>query len=80
MILNEVVDLIKIREYICRCTDSFSINRKTLKELQDTLVLLDKKIIDVLNGSEFKTYIGFVDIKSAVQEESKLNNIKSGLK
>ena len=54
MELNNISNLIKIREYIVVCINNMSIDRQLLNNLNKLLPLVDKKIISILLSDEFK--------------------------
>jgi hypothetical protein len=75
-----LVDLIAIRQYVINSTSLPAIDRKTVNELNGILLLLDEKIIGLLTGSAFKTYIGYADVQEAKLRAANITNIYSGLK
>lgn len=80
MEFQELTDLIKIRDYIFNTiNNNHSIDRATVSELNGLLLLTDKKIVNMLKHQDFKSYIGYQDVKQAIEEVVRLNNIKSGL-
>jgi len=80
MDLKELTDLIAVRQYVINTTGNMSIDRATVNELNGILILLDKKIISILKDTEFKNYIGYQNVKQAIQDVARITNIKSGLK
>ena len=77
---QEILNLISIRNYIANMINNSNIiDRATVSELNGTLILIDKKIIEMLKSQEFKSYIGYQEVRQAIEEVAKLNNIKSGL-
>lgn len=80
MDLKEIINLIKVRDYVANSINNSSIDRSTVSELNGMLILLDKKIINNLKSSEFKDYICFGEVKKTIEEIAKQNNIRSGLK
>lgn len=80
MNLKELTDLISIRQYVSNSIGNASIDRATVHYMSNTLLLLDKKIIDLLKSSEFKEYINYNDVGSVVRQAAELSNIKSGIK
>lgn len=80
MDLKEVTDLIKIRNYISNSISNSSIDKSTISVLSGMLILVDNKILSILQGSEFKEYIDYKDVKRAIQDVIKITNIRSGLK
>lgn len=79
MDLRELTDLIAIRQYVVNATGSFTIDRATLNAMNGTLLLIDKKIISILTGSNFKNYIDYGNLPKAIEEVVKLNDIKNGI-
>jgi hypothetical protein len=80
MDLKELSDLITIRQYVVNSTGNMSLDRPTVNELNGILILLDKKIVGILKGTEFKDYIGYEGVKQAIEDVVRITNIKSGLK
>ena len=79
MELQELTYLIKIREYVFNSINLPTIDRKTVKELNDMLLLLDKKIIGLITDVDFKDYIGYKDVQKAKIEAARITNIYSGI-
>ena len=44
------------------------------------LILLDNKIINLLQGDDFKDYIGYKNVKKAIEDVARVTNIRSGIK
>lgn len=81
MNFQELTDLIAIRNYVSNTINNTnSIDRATVSELSGTLILLDKKILNIIKGTDFKSFINYQDVKQAIKEVVDLNNIRSGLK
>ena len=80
MDLRELVDLITIRQYVVDTTGNPTIDRATVNMVNGTLLLLDKKILGLLQCDEFKEYINYVDVQQAKIDAAKVTNIRSGLK
>ena len=80
MDLQELVDLITIRQYVVNSTANATIDRGTVTVMNNTLILIDKKILSLLQSKEFKEYINYGDVRKAVEEVANINNIKSGLR
>lgn len=76
---QEIVDLITIRQYVVNSTASPSIDRSTVNFLNGALLMIDKKILDLLQSDQFKEYINYSDVRKAIEEVANINNIKSGL-
>jgi hypothetical protein len=80
MDLQELVNLITIRQYVINSTGNSTIDRATVNVMNGTLLLIDKKIIALLQSNEFKEYINYADVQAAKIEARNITNIKSGLK
>ena len=80
MKLNEITDLISVRQYVSNSISNSSIDRATVNVMSGMLILIDKKILSLLQDNKFKEYVGYKDVKKAIEEVVKINNIKSGLK
>lgn len=78
--LRELVDLITIRQYVINSTGNPAIDKATVNYMNGMLLLLDKKIIQLLQTENFKDYINYSDVKQAIADVAKITNIKSGLK
>jgi hypothetical protein len=79
MEFEELIGLIKIREYVVNSTALPTIDRKTVNELNGILLLLDKKIIGLLTSVDFKDYIGYQDVQAAKEAAARITNIYSGI-
>ena len=79
MDLKELVDLIAIRQYVVNSTANPAIDRATVTYMNDTLLLLDKKIIGLMQSDDFKEYLDYQNIRQAREEVANITNIKSGL-
>lgn len=80
MKLNEVTDLISIRQYVMNCISNSAIDRATVNVMNGMLILIDNKILSILQGEDFKEYIGYKDVRKAIEDVARITNIKSGLK
>ena len=80
MNLDELVSLIKVREYVVNSTANSAIDRATVNYMSGALLLIDKKIISLLQSDEFKNYINYKDVRKAIEDVVKLNDIKSGIR
>lgn len=80
MNLKELVDLISIRQYVRYALEFPTIDKSTVSEMNGTLILIDKKIIEILKSSDFKEYIDYKDVSKAIQDVASITNIRSGLK
>lgn len=79
MDLTELVDLITIRQYVVNSTANPALDRATVNYMNGTLLMLDKKIVSLLQSKDFREYINYGDVRSAIEEVSRNTNIKSGL-
>lgn len=77
MDLRELVDLITIRQYVVNSTANPTMDREAYRYLNGSLIMIDKKIMSLLQGDEFKEYINYADVKKAIQEVANITNIKS---
>lgn len=80
MDLQEIVDLIAIRQYVVNATANPAIDRATVNVVNGMLLMIDKKILGLIQGEDFKDYINYQDVQRAKQEAANITNIKSGLK
>jgi hypothetical protein len=80
MDLQEIIALIKVRQYVVNSISLPAISRQTVNELNGILLLLDEKIIGLLTGNDFKDYIGYKDVQEAKQRAANITNIYSGIK
>ena len=79
MELEELIGLIKIRDYVINSIALPTIDRKTVNELNGILLLLDKKIIGLLTSDDFKSYIGYKNVQEAKEAAARITNIYSGI-
>jgi len=68
MKISEISDLINIRNYIQTSINNFSIKKESVKELDKSLILLDRLLVEELTGEKFKQKINFENADSAIQE------------
>lgn len=80
MDLKELVDLITVRQYVVNSTGNASIDRSTVNVMNGMLIMIDKKIMSLLQSDEFKDYVNYKDVRKAIEEVARITNIKSGLK
>ena len=76
----EINNLITIRQYVINSISNSSIDRATVNVMNGMLILIDNKILNLLQSDDFKEYIGYKDVKQAIAEVVRITNIKSGLK
>lgn len=79
MDFEELLALIKIRDYVINNVALPTIDRKTVNELNGILLLLDQRIIGILTGPDFKDYIGYTNVEDAKRAAAKITNIYSGI-
>lgn len=79
MEFTEIVDLIKIRDYVINSIALPTIDRKTVNELNNMLLLLDKRIIEMICSDEFKDYIGYTKVQEVKEAAARITNIYSGI-
>lgn len=80
MDLRELVDLITIRQYVVNSTGNSSIDRSTVNVMNGMLIMIDKKILEIIQGDDFKKYVNYADVRKAIEDVARITNIKSGLK
>jgi hypothetical protein len=80
MDLREITDLIAIRNHIVNSINNYALARDKVSQLNEMLILLDRRIVDKLLDQDFKDFLGFKDVKKFVQEARENNNIRSGLR
>lgn len=80
MDLTELINLMKVREYLLIASNNGAFDKPTIHYLSNTLLLVDKKIVELLKGDEFKEYVNFKDVKKAIQEVVNLNDIQSTIR
>jgi hypothetical protein len=76
---EELLALIKTRQYVVNSVALPAIDRKTVGELNGILLLLDEKIIAILTGPDFKDYIGYKNVQDAKKRAVEITNIYSGI-
>ncbi len=79
MDLTEINSLISIRQYVINSLSNPAIDRSTVNTMNGMLILIDNKIIKMLQDESFKEYIGYKDVKKAIEEVARITNIKSSI-
>ena len=79
MDLRELVDLITVRQYVVNSTANATIDRATVTVMNNMLIMIDKKILSLIQSNDFKEYVNYGDVRKAVEQVANINNIKSGL-
>jgi hypothetical protein len=77
MDLQELTNLIQIRQYVVNTVNNLTIDRPTVTAMNNTLLLLDKKIIGLLTDKSFKDFIGYDKIEQVVKDVANANDIKA---
>lgn len=82
MQINQLANLVLIRNYVHQMSVSATISRDSLKQMSTTLIVLDQLLLKELSSTDFKEVISFTEkgAKEAVTDFVKRNNIKSGMK
>jgi hypothetical protein len=80
MKINEIVDLIQIRNYVANSINNHSLKRDSVNQLNTTLILLDKMLVEELTGDKFKEKINFENAQEAIKEVIQTTNIKYNMK
>ncbi len=80
MDLQEITNLISLRQYVQDSLSNPTIDRQTISYLNGVLIMIDKKLIAQLKSDEFKEYINYSDVKQSIEDVARITNIKSGLK
>lgn len=79
MDLKELVDLITIRQYVVNSTANAAIDRSVVNYMNGALLMIDKKILTILQSDDFREYIDYKNVRKAIEDVANINNIKSGL-
>lgn len=77
---DEITNLIQIRQYLSNTMGNPVLDKKTVNEMNNILLLMDKKIVDLLQSKQFKEYIGYNDVRKVVEEAARTTNIRYGMK
>jgi hypothetical protein len=80
MDLTEITALIAVRQYVVDSRGNPTLDKETVNYMNGILIMLDKKIVALLRGDDFKEYINYKDVRKAIEEVARITNIKSGLK
>jgi hypothetical protein len=65
---EELISLIKVREYVHNSIGNFMIDRPTINYLNQSLSMIDKKIITQLKSTDFKNYLNPTEVKESATE------------
>lgn len=79
MNLNEITSLIEIRNYAFISVNSGSSSKETVKYMNNIVMLIDKKLTELLNSEEFKKYVNYDNINNVIKEVRDNTNIKRGM-
>lgn len=77
---DQITNLIQIRQYLSNTMGNPVLDKKTVNEMNNTLLLIDKKIVRLLQSKQFKEYIGYDDVRKVVEEAARTTNIRYGMK
>ena len=80
MDLKEMTDLIAIRQYMANAAGNYNLNKDTVNYLAKLILMVDIKLVELLQNSEFKKYVNYQDVDKAVIEARLRSDIKSGIK
>ena len=80
MDLTEITALIAVRQYVVDSRGNPTLDKETVNYMNGVLIMLDKKIVALLKGDDFKEYVDYKDVRKAIEEVARITNIKSGLK
>lgn len=72
--LQEITNLIQLRNYISTAVNNMSTERKAMNELHNMLLLIDQKLVNTIISDNFKEELGIKDSGKAVSEIVKTNN------
>lgn len=74
MDLSEAMSLITIRDYIIKNVDSTTLDKATVSELNKMVLLVDRKIVEILRSTEFKSYINYSSVNKVLAETHKITH------
>lgn len=80
MDFKELTDLIAIRQYMANAAGNYNISKDTVNYLSKLILMVDIKLVELLQSNEFKKYVNYQDIDKAVVEARLRSDIKSGIK
>jgi hypothetical protein len=80
MDLKETTDLISLRSYVALAVNNFALDRETVRYYDGLLIMIDRKIAELLKDGDFKNYVGYEGVREAIQEVRRNTDIKSSLK
>jgi hypothetical protein len=77
--MADITGLIEIKNYLAGLINgNFTTEKFKMKELQQILILIDRKTIDLILGDEFKEFVNFKEADNATKVAALINNIKTG--
>ena len=79
MELKELIDLIQIRQYVVSTMGNSTFSKSVVKQMSNTLLLLDKKIVELITREDFQSYIGVANVNQVISDVVRTTNIKFGL-
>jgi hypothetical protein len=80
MDLNEISNLIEIRNYIASAINNYALERNVVAQLNKMLILLDRRIVERVLDNDFKKFLGYEDVEKFLAEARKISDIKSSFK
>jgi hypothetical protein len=78
--LLDLTHFIQIRNYVVNAINNFTLPKDSSNHLNKMLVMLDRRIVELLLSEDFKKLLGYEDLDKIMAEVIKNNNIKSGMK
>ena len=54
-------------------------SKSVVKQMSNTLLLLDKKIVELITREDFQSYIGVANVNQVISDVVRTTNIKFGL-
>jgi hypothetical protein len=74
--IGSIASLVEIRNHVNALVNgNFTLAKDKMKDLQKVSLLMDRKIVDMVLSSEFKSFVNFQDAGKAMQEAIKNNTI-----
>lgn len=80
MKINQMAELILIRNYIANSIDNHNFKRDKVNQLNNILITLDKNLTDEIISDKFKSNLNLLNVEDAVKEVIDNNNLKREMK
>lgn len=77
--LQEIVDLITIRNYAANSVNNHSLKRDVTNQLNTTVILLDKILVEQLVSEEFKSLVHFENASEIIKDVVKHTSLKGNM-